>query len=135
LAECSTKPSSALPYFESIRVAKLTTQPRSKWQRNEEIYHRKTGRHIPGFHATSKVKRQAEPLDNFMEGSIWTGAITIGTPPQSFAVIPDTGSGDLWVAGKNVQSNHQFDPAKSSTSRKQKGTFSSQSNISTTNVP
>uniref|UniRef100_A0AAV1VAY7 Peptidase A1 domain-containing protein n=1 Tax=Peronospora matthiolae TaxID=2874970 RepID=A0AAV1VAY7_9STRA len=43
------------------------------------------------------------------------GAIAIGQPPQSFAVIFDTGSSNLWVPNKKFGSHHVYDHDKSLT--------------------
>ncbi|KAL7985298.1 hypothetical protein Chor_003868 [Crotalus horridus] len=60
-----------------------------------------------------------EPMTNYLD-SYYFGKISIGTPPQDFLVLLDTGSGTLWVPSTYCKTkacgNHNvFNPKQSST--------------------
>ncbi|GAV89650.1 Asp domain-containing protein [Cephalotus follicularis] len=64
------------------------------------------------------------PLKNFMD-TVYYGEIGIGTPPQLFTVIFDTGSSNLWVPSiycRFCSKNSRYDSRSSSTYKKN-GTF------------
>uniref|UniRef100_A0A8C3YVZ3 Peptidase A1 domain-containing protein n=1 Tax=Catagonus wagneri TaxID=51154 RepID=A0A8C3YVZ3_9CETA len=60
-----------------------------------------------------------QPLRNYFD-MVYVGNITIGTPPQHFSVVFDTGSADLWVPSIYCHSmacvtHNIFDPFQSNT--------------------
>ncbi|XP_038604679.1 chymosin-like [Tachyglossus aculeatus] len=69
-----------------------------------------------------------EPLANFLETEYF-GTISIGTPPQEFTVVFDTGSSDFWVPSVFCNSHackahRRYDPYLSSTFQDTRKTLS-----------
>jgi len=63
--------------------------------------------------------KRAQGLNNLINldgDSTYFGSLAIGTPPQPFNVILDTGSSDLWVAGADCNTCGQGIPVFDSTS-------------------
>ncbi|XP_071982604.1 pepsin A-like [Engystomops pustulosus] len=78
--------------------------------------------HMPDLYSkysSMDPEASTEPLVNYMDNEYF-GRVSIGSPPQEFSVVFDTGSADFWVPSVSCTSfacsNHQrFNPRLSST--------------------
>lgn len=78
--------------------------------------------------ALGDASNYSEPIKNDND-MIYYGEISLGSPPQSFMVVLDTGSYDLWVPSMRCNESeacsihHKYDSQKSSTSVKNGSSF------------
>ncbi|KAI6212367.1 CRE-ASP-1 protein [Aphelenchoides besseyi] len=71
---------------------------------------------------TQRLKTGSQPFADYVD-NFYLGNITIGTPPQPFQIILDTGSSNLWVVDKSCtadECNGLYDPLFGPVWKKQK---------------
>ncbi|KAH8118780.1 acid protease [Phellopilus nigrolimitatus] len=107
------------------------THVRDKVARGFANFESNTGTTHPNDNGSLLKKRKtgSDPLTDDLDGEEWQGAISVGTPANTFTVDFDTGSSDLFLPGvdctdANCAGHKIFNTSASSTAVDQDRTFS-----------
>ncbi|EJD01580.1 acid protease [Fomitiporia mediterranea MF3/22] len=99
-------------------------QVKGKIARGFSNYEKNTGNVHPNYrNATTSSKRATGtvPLTDVVDGQLWQGSVSVGTPPVEYIVDFDTGSSDFFLPGSDCGSSCSghtlYDPSKSSTAQ------------------
>jgi cathepsin D len=107
------------PFLTPFELS-LTCDIYSKFLQGFDNYERNTGQRHPLSPDIKDFKRNLahEPLSD--EGILWTGTVSVGSPPADFAVDIDTGSSDLFIPSQSCDStcsgDNIYNPSASHTS-------------------
>ncbi|KAH7107915.1 acid protease [Auriculariales sp. MPI-PUGE-AT-0066] len=102
LALVSTAQCSSTPLHLPLKYRTAFQNSAERWQAIGAAMTNKWGAHDESARrrSTSNAGTVASlPLEDLSVDSSYSATIQVGTPPQSFQVIVDTGSSDLWLAG------------------------------------
>ncbi|KAG2143603.1 acid protease [Suillus clintonianus] len=112
--------------FDSRTVREQLQFVSRKYSATMGAYERNTGSRHPlngRYNARSVAKRTTNgnvSLTNY-DADLWYGDIEVGTPPQTFTMLFDTGSSDLFLPSiqcdVSCDGHTQYDPAASSSSK------------------
>lgn len=100
---------------ETGKVMRVPISKRS----NDEIVRERLFSPKPENYGLASVSAEGKVTINDYQNAQYYGSATVGTPPQTFNVIFDTGSANLWVPNSKVGLRgllkHKYDSSKSST--------------------
>ncbi|KAI0955331.1 hypothetical protein AcW1_006943 [Taiwanofungus camphoratus] len=124
-------PHPSLPVGQSISLMRRQAARRSPAEQGAYLQKRRLALEAKYGIGHAKNKKRASGfnlLTNQDADSSFIGSLAIGTPGQSFDVILDTGSSDLWVASQNSTTDvpngvSTFKPSSSSTFKSENKPF------------